>query len=51
MQPLDYIKERLHFSYGTQMGLKLFYIMLSARRSAILSFDLSASTRLLKQLP
>ena len=23
MQPLDYIKERLHFSYGTQMGLKL----------------------------
>ena len=47
MQPLDYIKERLHFSYGTQMGLKLFYIM----RSAILSFDLTASARLLKQLP
>ena len=47
MQPLDYIKERLHFSYGTQMGLKLFYIMLSAR----LSFDLTASARLLKQLP
>ena len=50
MQPLDYIKERLHFSYGTQMG-QLFYIMLSARRSAILSFDLTASARLLKQLP
>lgn len=22
MQPLDYIKERLHFSYGTQGGIQ-----------------------------